>query len=63
MVTSVVSVVGDGRERLERQMQHLLGLEFVLELVLGGGVSLLEVAAAKLIVERDIGVLDALAGA
>ena len=60
MVTPVGPVVGDRRERLERQVQHLLGLEFVLELVFCRGVGLLEVAATKPVVEGDIGSLDSL---
>ena len=55
-----VLVVADAGERLERQVQHLLGLELVLELVLGRGVGLVEVAAAQLVVERDVGVLGVL---
>ena len=55
-----VLVVADAGERLERQVQHLLGAELVLELVLGGGVGLVEVAAAQPVVEREVGVLGAL---
>ena len=47
-------------ERLERQVQHLLRPELVLELVLGGGEGLVEVAAAQLVVEREVGVLGVL---
>ena len=52
--------VADRRERLEREMQHLLGAEGVLEHVLGVGEGLVDVAAAQLEVERDVGALAAL---
>ena len=55
-----VLVVGDAGERLERQVQHLLRLELVLELVRGGGIGLVEVAAAQPVVEREVGVLGVL---
>ena len=42
------------------QVQHLLGAEFVLEHVGGFGEGLVDVAAAHLIVERDVGALGAL---
>src|SRR6516162_7190331 len=41
-------------------MQDLLGSKFVLEFVSGPGKGFFEVAAAQLIGQRDIGVLDAL---
>ena len=41
-------------------MQRLLGAELVLELVGGGGIGLVEIAAAQPVVERDVGVLDPL---
>jgi hypothetical protein len=40
-------------------VQHLLGAELVLELVGGGGIGLVEIAAAQAIAERDVGVLRA----
>jgi hypothetical protein len=52
--------VADRDERLEREMQHLLGAERVLEHVRGLGEALLDVALAQLEVERDVGVLGAL---
>ena len=56
---AVVAVIGDGRVRLERQMQHLLGAEGVLEHVRGGGEGLVDVAAPQPEIERDIGALAA----
>ncbi len=55
-----VLVVADAGERLERQVQHLLRLELVLELVLGGGIGRIEVAATQPVVQRRIGVLGVL---
>ena len=46
--------------RLEREMQHLLGAEGVLEHVRGCGEGLVDVAAPQLEIERDIGALAAL---
>ncbi len=43
---AVILVVGDSDQRLERQMQHLLRLEGVLEHLRGGGEGLVGVAAA-----------------
>ena len=51
--------VADRDERLEREMQHLLGAERVLEHVRGLGKALLDVAAPQLEVERHVGVLAA----
>ncbi len=48
--------LGDRDERLERQMQDLLGLEGVLEHVVGRRHGGLGVAAAQMIVERDVGI-------
>ena len=43
-------------ERLERQVQHLLGAEHVLEHMIGFGEGLVDIAAPQLVIERDIGV-------
>ena len=42
---AIFAIVGDRRERFERQMQDLLSLELMFELVLGGRVGFLEVAS------------------
>src|SRR4051794_13324346 len=51
-----VLVVADARERLERQVQHLLRLELVLEPVLGRFVCAVEVSAAQLVGQSRVGV-------
>ena len=63
MVSAGVARLGDRRERLERQVQHLLGAERVLENVVGLGEAPSDVAAPQLVVERDVGVLACLADA
>jgi hypothetical protein len=57
---ALVPEIGDGDERLERKMQHLLGAELMLEHLGGGGEGRVDVADAELIVERDVGALGAL---
>ena len=56
MVTPVSLPIGNGGERLEREVEHLLRAEGVLENVRGSGECLLHVAAPQLEIERDIGV-------
>ena len=53
----VLARLGHRHERLERRVHHLLGAERVLEDVVGGGERLPGVAAAQVVVERDVGVL------
>ena len=53
-------VVGDRAERLERHVQAFLRAEFVLEHMRRFGKGLVDVAAPRLGLERQIGVLDAL---
>ena len=55
----VVAGIGQRDERLQRQMQHRLGAEGVLEHVIGRGQRRLGVAEAQVIVERDIGAAPA----
>ena len=52
----VVAGVGDGDDRLERRVHDLLRLEHVLEHMIGGRHGTADIAAAELIVERDVGV-------
>ena len=53
-------VVGDRAERLERHVQAFLRAEFVLEHMRRFGKGLVDVAAPRFGLEREIGVLDAL---
>ena len=46
--------------RLERQMEHFLSAKLVLEFVRGAGIGGIEIAAAELEAQCQIGVLDAL---
>ena len=56
----VLARVGDRGERLERDVQHLLGAERVLEHVRALGEGLVDVAAAQPEIERDVGAAPAL---
>ncbi len=52
---AIVARLGHRDERLERHMQALLGLEGVLEHMRGAGHRLVDIAAAQVIIERDVG--------
>ena len=55
-VVDAAARLGDRHERLERQVQHLLGAEGVLEHVIGLREAGLDVAAPQMEIERHIGV-------
>src|SRR4030088_2215184 len=57
---AVVAVVRDRGVRLNRQVQHLLGTESVLEYMRRGGESLVDIAAPQPEIQSDIGALAAL---
>ena len=46
----------DRHQRLERQVQALLGAERVLDHPIGRGERLVDIAAAQMEIERDIGI-------